>query len=202
MSRPPYSRPSRLVSIRPLVGTQAGAAGWGTHRVTVPLGRRPGSGGSGRSPPPHTTLLRPGLGAPPLSPLDRSPEHLQLRMGTGQPGAPRVSGVRSRSHGSSGSRRAGAPRILRPAAPISPSPGGGRQRRGPSARPPAAGTGRAGGVLSGGRGRPRAGRGALGGGKPRGPRCRAPGACPARAPAGRTRARLSARDRRPPVARP
>lgn len=168
----------------------------------MPLGRRPGSGGSGRSPPPHTTLLRAGLGAPPLSPLGRSPEHLQLRMGTGQPGAPRVSGARSSSHGSScSSRRAGAPRILRPAAPISPSPRGDPQRWGPSARRPE-GPGLAGGVLRGGPGRPRAGRGALGGGKPRGPRRRAPGACPASAPAGRTRARLSARRGRPPAARP
>lgn len=198
----PSSRPSRPVSVRPLVGARARRPSGGTHRVTVPLGRRLGSGGSGRSPPPHTTLLRAGLGAPPLSPLGRSPEHLQLRMGTGQPGAPRVSGARSSSHGSSGSsRRAGAPSILRPAAPISPSPRGDPQLWGPSVRRPE-GPGLAGGVLSGGPGRPRAGRGALGGGKPRDPRRRAPGACPASAPAGRTRARLSARRGRPPAARP
>lgn len=196
------SRPSHHVSIRPPVRAQAGWAELGTHRVTVPLGRRPGSGGSGRSPPPHTTLLRAGLGAPPLSPLGRSPEHLQLRMGTGQPGAPQVSGARSSSHGSSGSSRSlGAPRILRPSVPISPSPRGDPQHWGPSARG-SRGPVRAGGVLSGGPERPRAGRGALGGGKPRGPRCRTPGACPASAPAGRTRARLSAQRRRPSAARP
>lgn len=168
----------------------------------MPLGRRPGSGSSGRSPPPHTTLLRAGLGAPPLSPLGRSPEHLQLRIGTGQPGAPQVSGARSSSHSSSdSSRRAGNPRILRPLAPISPSPRGDRQCQGPSARGPE-GPRRAGGVLSRSPGRPRAGRGALGGGKPRGPRRRTPGACPARAPAGKTRARLSAQRRRPSAARP
>lgn len=201
-SRSPSSRPSRPVSVPLLVGAPARRPSGGTHRVTVPLGRRLGSGGSGRSPPPHTTLLRAGLGAPPLSPLGRSPEHLQLRMGTGQPGAPRVSGARSSSHGSSGSsRRAGAPRILRPAAPISPSPRGDPQLWGPSVRRPE-GPGLAGGVLSGGPGRPRAGRGALGGGKPRGPRRRAPGACPASAPAGRTRARLSARRGQPPAPRP
>lgn len=164
----------------------------------MPLGRRPGSGGSGRSPPPHTTLLRVGLGALPLSPLGRSPEHLQLRMGTGQPGAPRVSGARSSRHCSSGSsRRAGAPRILRPPAPINPSPGGDPQRWGRTARRPE-GPGLAGGLLSGGPGRPRAGRGALGGGEPWGPRRRAPGACPASAPPGRTRARLSAQRGRSP----
>ena len=201
-SRSPISHPSRLVSFRPLVGDRAGLAEFGTHRVTVLLGRRPGSGGSGRSPPPHTTLLRAGLDEPPLSPLGRSPEHLQLRMGTGQPGAPQVPGTKSSSQGSScSSRRAGAARILRPAVPISPSPRGDRQRWGPSARRPE-GSESAGGVLSGGPGRPRAGRGALGGGKPRGPRRRAPGACPASAPAGRTRARLSARRGRPQASRP
>lgn len=143
----------------------------------VPFGRRPGSGGSGRSPPPHTTLLRAGLWAPPLSPLGRSPEHLQPRMGTGQPGAPRVPGARSRRHSSSGSssRRTGGTGILRPPAPINPSPRGDLQRRGQKARR-LEGPGRAGGVLSGSPGRPRAGRGALGGGKARGPRCVAPGA--------------------------
>jgi hypothetical protein len=152
----------------------------------VPFGRRPGSGGSGRSPPPHTTLLRAGLWAPPLSPLGRSPEHLQPRIGTGQPGAPRVPGARSRRQGSSGSssKRAGGTGILRPPAPINPSPRGDLQRRGRTARRPE-GPGRAGGVLSGSPGRPRAGRGAMGGGKPRGPRCCAPGAWLASTRAGR-----------------
>lgn len=59
-------------------------------------------------------------------------------------------------------------------------------------------------MFSGGPGRPRAGQGARGGGEPGGPRRRAPGACPARAPAaGRARrARLSAQSGRPCAARP
>lgn len=152
----------------------------------VPFGRRPGSGGSGRSPPPHTTLLRAGLWAPPLSPLGRSPEHLQPRIGTGQPGAPRVPGARSRRQGSSGSssKRADGTGILRPPAPINPSPRGDLQRRGRTVRRPE-GPERAGGVLSGSPGRPRAGRGAMGGGKPRGPHCGAPGAWLASTRAGR-----------------